>query len=138
MCEGVASGKYDIAVFADLQGTFDVMWRKGALYKLHKAGITNNLFSVFSSFLIERFYRNVVNSSPAPLTGACSTTTGVPQGSILSPFHFLDFTAGMTLEEPRQTSEIPTESKYADGFEFWRIGTDLCHLLIQTQTHKLL
>ena len=130
MCEGVASGKYDISVFANLQGAFDVVWRKGAQYKSHKAGITNNLLSVFSSFLIERFYGNVVDSSPAPLTGACSTTTDVPQGSIISPFHFLDFTADMTLEEPKQTSEIPTESKYADGFEFWRIGTDFCHLLI--------
>ena len=59
MCEGVASGKYDIAVSADLQVVFDSVWRKGALYNLHKAGITNNLLSVFSSFLTERnFYRN--------------------------------------------------------------------------------
>ena len=31
MCEGVASDKYGITVFADLQGAFDAMWRKGAL-----------------------------------------------------------------------------------------------------------
>ena len=36
----------------------------------------------------------------------------------------------MTLEEPKQTLEIP---KYAYDFEFWRIGTDFYHLLIQTQ-----
>ena len=30
----------------------------------------------------------------------------------------------MTPEEPKQTPEIPRESKYADNFEFWRIGTD--------------
>ena len=29
MCEGNASGKYSIAVFADLQSTFDAVWRKG-------------------------------------------------------------------------------------------------------------
>ena len=39
----------------------------------------------------------------------------------------------MTLEEPKQAPEIPTEYKYADGFEFLRIGTDFYHLLIQTQ-----
>ena len=39
----------------------------------------------------------------------------------------------MTPEEPKQTPEIPRESKYADNLEFWRIGTDFCHLLIQTQ-----
>ena len=31
MCEGFASGKYGIAVFADLQGAFDAVWKKGAL-----------------------------------------------------------------------------------------------------------
>ena len=62
MCEGVASGKYGIADFADQQGAFDAVWRKGALYKLRKAGITNNLLSVFSSFLTDKLYSNLVNS----------------------------------------------------------------------------
>ena len=31
MCEGGASGKYGIAVFADLLGAFAAVWRKGAL-----------------------------------------------------------------------------------------------------------
>ena len=35
--------------------TFDVEWRKGALNKLQKVGTTNNLLSVFSSFLPDRF-----------------------------------------------------------------------------------
>ena len=61
------------------------------------------------------------------------TTTGFPQGSLLNPFTFLVFTADMTLKEPKQTPKIPTESKYADDFEFWRIGTDFYHLLIQIQ-----
>ena len=39
----------------------------------------------------------------------------------------------MTLEEPEQTPEIPTESKYVDDFKFWRIGTDFYHMLIQIQ-----
>ena len=29
MCEGVASGKYGIAVFTDPENTFDAVWRKG-------------------------------------------------------------------------------------------------------------
>ena len=130
MCEGFASGKYDIAVFADLQGAFDAVWKKGALYKLHKAGITNNFLSVFSSFLTDRVYRNLFNSYTSDW--AC-TTTGVPHRSLLSPFIFLVFTADMTLEEPEQTPEIPTESKYVDDLKFWRIGTDFYHMLIQIQ-----
>ena len=82
--------KWHIAGFADLQGAFDAVWRKGALNKLHKAGITNNLLSVFSSFLTDRFSRNLVNSHTSDW--AC-TTTSVPQGSLLSPLKFLVFTA---------------------------------------------
>ena len=130
MCEGVASTKYGIAVFSDLHGASDAVWRKGTLYKLYKAGITNNLLSVFSSFLTERLYRNLVNSYTSDW--AC-TTTGVPQGSLLSPFIFLVFTADMTLGEPEQTPGIPSGSKYANDFKSWRIGTDFYHLLIQIQ-----
>ena len=97
---------------------------------MHKAGITNNLLSVFSSFLTDRLYGNLVNSY---ISDWACTTTGVPQGSLLSPFIFLVFTADMTLEEPEQTPEIPSESKYVDDFKFWRIGTDFYHLLIQIQ-----
>ena len=46
MCEGVASDKYGITVFADLQGAFDAMWRKGALYKLQKQ-VSLTIFSQF-------------------------------------------------------------------------------------------
>ena len=53
---GVA-GKYSIAVFTDLQGAFDAVWRKGALYKSHKGGITNSFLSVFSRFLTDTLYR---------------------------------------------------------------------------------
>ena len=92
VCEGVESGKYGIAVFADLQGAFDAVWRKGAINKLLKAGITNNLLSVFSSFLRDRFYRNLVNSYTSDW--AC-TTTGVLQGSLLSSFTFVVSTAAL-------------------------------------------
>ena len=72
MFEELASGKYGIAVFAGLQGAFDAVWRKGTLYKLHKAGITNNLLSIFSSFLNDRFYRNLVNSYTSDWAGIAS------------------------------------------------------------------
>ena len=39
----------------------------------------------------------------------------------------------MTPEEPKQTPEIPTESKYTDDFKIWINRTDFCHLLIQIQ-----
>ena len=50
MRKGVANDKYGIPVFADLQGAFDEVLMKGAVHKLHRAGITNNLLSVFTAF----------------------------------------------------------------------------------------
>ena len=114
---------HGIAVFANLQGAFDALGRKGALYKLHKAGVTNNLLSFSSSFLTDGF---------TPVTGLSPALVFL-RDLFLSPFILLVFTADMALEEPKQTPEIPTASKYADNFEFWRIGTDFYHLLIQTQ-----
>ena len=131
MCKGVASGKYGIAVFADLQGAFDAVRRKGQCISCTKqvSLIISQSFPAFS--LTDSIYRNLVNSYTSDWV---YTTTDVPQGSLLSPFIFLIFTADITLEEPKQTPEIPTESKYADNFEFWRIRADTTnHLLIQTQ-----
>ena len=38
-------------MMADLEGAFDSVWRLGALYKLHKAGISENLLLIFASFI---------------------------------------------------------------------------------------
>ena len=84
----VASGGYSIAVFADLQDTFDAVCRKGALYKLHKAGITNNLLSEFSNFLTDKFYRILVNSYTSDW--ACTTNSGLRRSlSAILYFWFL-------------------------------------------------
>ena len=86
MSDAILSGKYGIAVMADLKGAFDTLWREANIYKLHKAGINNDLLPVFSSFLGDRYSKNLVNS---PTSDRFQTTLGVPQGSILSPLIFL-------------------------------------------------
>ena len=91
----MTSGKYGIAIMTDLEGAFDSLWREGAIYKLYKSGITNNLLLVLASFLKHRHYRNLVNTH----TGNWSNTTyGVPQGLILSPQIFLLYTTDMSAE----------------------------------------
>ena len=51
MNKAVTKNKCDIAIMADLEGTFDSVWRLGALYKLHKAGISENLLLIFIGFM---------------------------------------------------------------------------------------
>ena len=86
MLDAISPGKYGIVLMADLEGAFDTVWREGVIYKLHKAGINNNLLSVFSGFLSDRYSRNLVNSHTSDWL---QTTFGVPQGYILSPLIFL-------------------------------------------------
>ena len=49
--EAITKNKYGIAIMADLEGAFDSVWRLGALYKLHKGGISENLLLIFPSFM---------------------------------------------------------------------------------------
>ena len=51
MNKAMTKNKYGIAIMADLEGTFDSVWRLGALYKLHKAAISENLILIFASFM---------------------------------------------------------------------------------------
>ena len=48
--------------------TFDTVWREEAIYELPKAGVNNNLLSVFCSFLSDRYSRNLVNNHILVLT----------------------------------------------------------------------
>ena len=136
MSEVIASGKYGVLVMADLEGAFDAVWRNGAIYILHKAGLRNNLLSVFSSFLNDKHSRNLVNSY---ISDCFLTERGVPQGSILSPFIFQVYTADLTMEDtnsnnPNVSSQIsPRESNYANDVEFWRAHTDIYQSLIDIQ-----
>ena len=138
MTEAITNGHYGVVVMADLEGAFDAVWRTGAIYKLHEAGITNNLLSVFHSFLNDRQSRNLVNTHTS---NWFQTNTGVPQGSILSPLIFLIYTADLTMEEvlSKNTNkkvnptDLPRESKYADDVEFWRIHTNIFQVLLDIQ-----
>ena len=60
MSEATSSGKNGIVVMADGEGAFDAVWRDKAIYKLYEAGIRNNMFSVFDSFLCDRLLRKIL------------------------------------------------------------------------------
>ena len=113
MSDTISSGKYGIAVMANLERAFDTVWREGAIYKLQKAGINNNLFSAFSGFLSDRYSRNLVNSQTSDWF---QTTLGVPQSSILSPVIFLVYAADLLMEEVLTTAELYPEIFWGTPF----------------------
>lgn len=61
---------------------FSIYTQHSALCKLHKAKIKNNIWSVFSSFLSNRYLRNLVTNH---IRDWFQITTGVLQVLILSP-----------------------------------------------------
>ena len=115
MIETITKIKYGIAIMADLEGAFDSVWRLGALYKLHKARISENLLLIFASFMRNHQQRNLAN---AHIYEWSTSETGVRQGSILNPLIFLVYTADMTVGEQNKSDNESSESKYVDDFNF--------------------
>ncbi len=83
-------GQEVVAIFLDLAKAFDVVWRKGLLFKLTRIGIRNSanfkIHDWFCSYLTNRSQTVVLNGSQSdPLPN----NSGVPQGSVLRPLLFL-------------------------------------------------
>ena len=66
--------------------TFDRVWQKGLLYKLHCMGCSNRIVKWFESYLSERRQRFVINGQSSDWV---HTFADVPQGIIFSPLLFL-------------------------------------------------
>ena len=85
----MASGdsRYVPAVFIDISKAYDKVWIEGLLYKIHKIGITGNLYYIIKSLLLNRTIEVVsANNSTSTIH---TLSAGVPQGSIWAPFLFL-------------------------------------------------
>ena len=61
------------ANFLDISKAFDKVWHEGLLFKLERIGSSENLLSLFKSFLSNRFQRVVLN-------GQCSSWSSVLVG----------------------------------------------------------
>ena len=75
-------------VALDISKAFDRVWHKALLAKLPSFGFTPSLTKLIASFLSDRSISVVVDGATS---ASFSVSSGVPQGSVLSPTLFLLF-----------------------------------------------
>jgi len=70
----------------DISKTFDRVWHRGLILKVHAVGISSSLLDWFEYYLYDRKQRVCLNGV---YSNTVTIEDGVPQGSILGPLFFL-------------------------------------------------
>ena len=122
-----------LIAYIDFQRAFDSVPHPKLLHKLSSYGIHGNLLFWISSFLSNRLQRVRVDSA---LSGTCSVTSGVPQGSVIGCLLFnlyindiTDFLGSTTTSEIfADDLKIYTELSSTDSISNLQNHLNLIHL----------
>jgi ribonuclease HI len=119
-------GDMVMAVFLDITQAFDSVWHYGVLSRVSSFGISGNLACFIRDFLANRRISTRVGSS---ISSAYPVSSGVPQGSVLSPTLFT-----LMLNDLFSSCKDVSYSLYADDCALW-VGAhtvEACTAAVQT------
>ena len=80
--EGFNMGEHVVAAFPDVEKAVDSVWHSGHRYKIFMLDLPTRMTCWLSDFLVGRVIQVRVNGF---FSDKISPTSGVPQGSVLSP-----------------------------------------------------
>ena len=121
---GLATGQYTVGVFLDIHRAYDMVWKKGLLYKIFKLGISGNTFNFINSFL---HGRRIQVRLGRVLSDQFSVENGVPQGSVISPLLFILMINDLDL------GSLVNQSLFADDTGIWKSHRNLSFLQTKVQ-----
>ena len=104
--------EHAVAAFLDVKKAFDNVWHNGLRYKICMLDLPTKMTRWLSDFLVGRVIQVNVNGF---LSDQISPTAGIPQGSVLSPLHFLIYVNYLPKPHQRQNSK----SQFADDAALW-------------------
>ena len=113
---GFIEGLHTVGIFIDLEKAFDTVWREGLLTKLHRMGITGQIWHWLRDFLTGRKAFCMLKHAQGNIF---QTSLGLPQGSVLSPTLFNLFLSDIFENVKNQ------KVKFADDGTIWKTGKDI-------------
>ena len=121
----IKNNHYTGAVFMDLEKAYDLLWRKGLIYKLYKLGITGKFLKWTISFLKDRYCTVRIENQ---YSSNYLLQNGIPQGSCISPTLFCIMVNDINLHDDNVKL-----SMFADDIAFWYSSSNIKYVQVRLQ-----